>query len=243
MNRGLRILIILTLLWPGSTTSGFSQESTEEVRGKGRPDLPGIFLIDLGLNFLVSPPANMEIEAWGSKSVNLYYMYPIKLGAGTFTLNPGIGLGLDKYSFKDDVTLVNSAGLTTVELIDDLIPMADVKKTRPAVNHVDFPLEIRWHLKKYDHRSSFKVAVGGRGGIRYSAHTKIKYSLDGEDIKLKNKQPYNTNLFRYGAYARIGIGGFNVFYYYGFNELFESGKGPSATETNQWQIGISIAGF
>ena len=97
MNRGLRILIILTLLWPGSTTLGFSQESTEEVRGKGRPDLPGIFLIDLGLNFLVSPPANMEIEAWGSKSVNLYYMYPIKLGAGTFTLNPGIGLGLDKY--------------------------------------------------------------------------------------------------------------------------------------------------
>ncbi len=67
--------------------------------------------------------------------------------------------------------------------------------------------------------------------------------MNGDIIKQKNKDPLNINRFRYGAYGRIGIGTFNLFFYYGFSELFESGKGPEGTKATTITIGVSITGF
>src|SRR5437016_5807152 len=56
-------------------------------------------LMDLGLNQLQNVPPRLELNAWRSKGVNLYYYYRVKLINDKLTLNPGLGLGLDSYSF------------------------------------------------------------------------------------------------------------------------------------------------
>lgn len=75
---------------------------------KGRPDLKGDLFLDFGFNMLNNRPAEMNSRFFPSKTVNVYFQRPINLGEKSgFTLNPGIGFGLDKLAFKDDMMLVN----------------------------------------------------------------------------------------------------------------------------------------
>ncbi len=122
-------------------------------------------------------------------------------------------------------------------------PTADIIKSKLAANYFDIPVEFRFNSIKNDHRRSFKVAIGGKIGVLLTSHTKIKYKEEGTTIKLQNKQDFNLNKFRYGAHARVGVGGFNVFFYYGISELFKNNKGPQNTSVTTMNLGISIAGF
>jgi len=211
---------------------------------QARPDIPGTLLIDLGFNIFQDNLPEMELGNFGSKALNIYYYFDFSIGNSHFSFNPGLGFGLDKYSFDDDVTLVNSGNnLIEVAQLADILPAADIIKSKLAANYFDIPVEFRFNSKKNDHRRSFKVAIGGKIGLLMTSHTKIKYKEEGTTIKLKNKQDFNLNKFRYGAHARIGVGGFNVFFYYGISELFENNKGPQGTPVTTMNLGISIAGF
>ena len=214
---------------------------------QARPDIPGTLLIDLGFNIFQNNLPDMELGNFGSKVLNFYYYFDYSIGNSHFSFNPAFGFGLDKYSFDKDVTLVNSGNnLIEVAQIVDILPIsptADIIKSKLAANYFDIPVEFRFNSKKNDHRRSFKVAIGGKIGVLLTSHTKIKYKEEGTTIKLQNKQDFNLNKFRYGAHARVGVGGFNVFFYYGISELFKNNKGPQNTSVTTMNLGISIAGF
>ena len=209
-----------------------------------RPDIPGTFLIELGWNILQDNPKAMEISTIGSRSLNLYYFYNIELpvGGGRFELMPGFGVGLDRYKFDDDVTLTESNGSNGVVSIDTL-DLDDVSKSMLVANYFDIPVELRFYANPNDKRRSFKVGVGFKAGMRFSSHTKVKYEDDGDAIKNKNKRSFGLNRFRYGVTGRIGIGGFNVFYYQSLSELFESGEGPLESTATNITVGLSFTGF
>lgn len=243
MKKGL--IILLTIV------SGMAYaQSTEDVK-RGKPDIPGTLLIDIGFNILNEGPADMDLKFFGSKSVNLYYQYDIPFGDSKFSFHPGIGLGMDKYRFQDEMALTNSRDATTglynvgMESTNLLFlpDTASFSKSLLAANYIDIPVEFRFQTNPYDKDRSFKVAIGGRIGFLYNAHTKLKYKLDGTDIKTKNHQSFNLNKFRYGTTFRMGIGWFNLFYYHNLSELFESDKGPSATSATNYTIGLTISGF
>jgi hypothetical protein len=81
----------------------------------------------------------------------------------------------------------------------------------------------------------------------YDAFTKVKYKEDGEVRKFKDNQNFNLNRFRYGVFAKIGIGNFSLFGYYNISPLFEEGKGiyegNKANDFNTMTIGVSLASF
>jgi hypothetical protein len=220
----------------------------QEENKKGKPDIPGTLLIDLGFNFLNDAPVSMDTKFFGSKTLNLYYQYDIKMGDSKFSFHPGIGVGIDKYAF-DTVTLihaqdVNGEYANTMVKLEDLLPNASgFDKTKLAATYLDLPFEFRFHTNPYDKSRSFKFGLGGRIGLRLSSQTKIKYREDGNTVKFKNNQSFDMNPIRYGATARIGIGWFNLFYYHNFSELFKSGKGPEGTAATNYTVGLTIAGF
>jgi len=208
------------------------------------PDLPGALRVQVGFNFLLDHPDDMALGFWGSKSFNAYYLYSVRLGESAFTLHPGFGIGTDKFSFDENVTLVRGLnGDITIEPLETT-EYGEVNKTKLATTYFEVPLELRFHFNKDNMRKTGKISIGGKVGVLMSSHTKIKFEHLGEKQKLKAKDNYNLNRFRYGLQGSVGIAGVAAYFYYGLNKLFEKDEGPEETlNTSQMQAGIAISVF
>lgn len=213
-----------------------------------RPDVPGTLLVDIGVNLLLNNEVeDLETGIWGSKAVNIYYLYDIQLGESKFFILPGFGLGLDKHKFDEDVTLEVPVNNPDTTVVTDPATMFDgnasIQKSKLATNYFDIPIEFRFYSDPDNKSRSFKAGIGGKIGILYSAHTKVNYEFDDHLNKLKHKQDLNLSRIRYGLTARVGFSSFNLYAYYGLSELFEDGKGPGATDASTLSVGLTINAF
>jgi hypothetical protein len=241
--------VIIILVSLASYAGGAPQLKTEKAPMKirkrnARPDVPGTMLIELGWNFLQNKDIDLDINSFGSRTLNLTYLYDIRIGKSKFYFLPGISVGLDRYKFDKNITLVETLDANGDEIIQaDTLSFTSVKKSLLVANYLDIPFEIRFIANPEDSKRSFKVGVGFKVGVLMSSHTKVKYDDAGDTIKEKIKDTYGLSKFRYGVVGRIGIGGFNVFYYQNLTTLFESGKGPLKTGLNNVTVGFSFTGF
>ncbi|MFM8744599.1 MAG: hypothetical protein ACKODM_14910, partial [Cytophagales bacterium] len=98
----------------------------QEAKRVKRPDLPGSFIIEFGFNTAQgSTPVNYDQGVWGSRTLNLYYQYPIRLWKTKFSVNPGLGLSLERYKFSNNYTLprlANSDGRYDLVRVTDIYP-------------------------------------------------------------------------------------------------------------------------
>jgi hypothetical protein len=214
----------------------------------GRPDLPGDLTVELGLGILSNNNVeNMDMNLWGSKTFNIYYQYPFQLGSSGFSLNPGIGIGTEKYAFKEDFGLAYTSPANdtlAVTPLGDLFPNASgFKKSKISVNYFDIPIELRWHSRKNDWKRSIKVTVGGKVGFCFDAKTKVKYEETGETKITKQKESWQLEKIRYGIYGKMGYGPIGAFYYYSFSQLWQKNRGPEQTETNPMIFGLYFSLF
>jgi hypothetical protein len=234
-----RVLVVLLLVTGSLVTS-----AQDKVKKVARPDIPGSFLVDIGVNRGVSSVENFKQGFWGSRTLNLYYQYPLRFGRSKFSFNPGLGVSLERFKLKNNYSLnpiPNTEGSYSLYNTDTVF--SGVKKSMIVANYFEIPLEFRFDSKPEDVATSFNFAVGARAGILFDGLTKIKYKEDGETKTLKNKQNHGLNPFRYGVYTRIGVGGFNLFFTYNLTPLFEKDKGPDKTTMSTFTTGISINGF
>jgi hypothetical protein len=265
----IRKLAALALLFT-ITLSASAQVTPTATPGKSRrPDIPGTFALELGINRLMQRPNELKYGFWGSRTMNVYYQHDMRIGDSKFTFHPGIGLGMERFKLmsskqffsNDTVTHANptlaydAAGntvfLPAANVIYDYDSLGQIdhfqsystKKSMIALTYIDVPLELRFNVNPEDPARSFKIGVGGRAGYLINAHTKIKYKEDGDVKRLKNSQYYNLSRFRYSAFLKVYLGNFSIFGYYNFNPLFEEGKGPMQTKTNSYTVGISLASF
>lgn len=210
----------------------------EEKQRKGRPDIPGTFLIDLGFNF-PTEKESFNTGIWGSRTLNIYYQYDKQLFNSKFSIHPGIGFGLERYKFNNSRTLgfVND----TISMVP--ITGASVRKSQLITNYLDVPVELRFSTNPNDPARSFKIAVGFKAGILLDSFTKVKSTVDGNKQKVKDKQDFDLNQFRYGVTFRVGAGNFNLWSYYSLSPLFTNGLGVDQTEIRNFSIGISLTGF
>lgn len=215
----------------------------------GRPDIPGDLMIEFGFNWVQDHIPGIGFNTMGSRTFNAYYLYEMNIGESAFSFHPGIGIGTEKYKFGGDFTLgygLDSLGSREVQFVplDSIYGVGtSFDKSQINPNYFDIPLEIRWRSRKYDPKSSLKVTLGGKVGFMFDSKTKIKYSEYGENKKSKQKEKYELNTIRYGAYVKLGYGGFSAFYYYSISELFKKDKGPMSTTMYPMTFGLSLALF
>ncbi len=239
------ILVSFCLIFVGLAPMVSAQDdagstSTTSTAKSGRPDLPGDLVIDIGFNFLLNNDTTLNSGFWGSKIINIYYFRQAPIGKSPFSINFGIGFGLEKLRFDENQTFqIDTNGNTAIVNLPTGI---DVKKSKIAANFIDIPLEVRYHFNKENKSSGFMVGVGGKIGYLFSSHTKVKFKQDGETKTTKFHESYNLNKFRYGLTARVGSPGISAFGYYNLNKLFEDGKGPS-NDMSTWNVGLTISGF
>jgi hypothetical protein len=228
---------------------------------KGRPDIPGTFMIEYGFNFLSRYPQKLDLGFWGSRTFNVYYQYDKQLGTGSpLSVHGGIGFSFERFKLlaydkylpndtlrKSNPTLTLDANRNTTFIEGGVFAYGDtaqiVKKSMFINNFVDVPIEFRYSTNPNDPARSFKVAIGGRMGVLLNAQTKMTYREDGETKKLKDRQDYNLSLFRYSAFGRIGVGNIYGSFYYNFNPWFKEGKGPAQTQASTYTFTLTLASF
>ena len=259
--------IILTLIG----TAAFGQ-NTEPVKKSRRPDIPGAFVVELGVNRMTEAPNRVKYGLWGSRTANVYYQYEKRSMKSKFSFHPGIGLSMERFKFQsyvqeyegteaeparlDNPTLIfDNAGNTRFAEFGHVLYDGDTlgqpnwssslntKKSMLAMTYLDVPLELRFSTKPEDPARSFKVAIGGRVGYLLNASTKVKYKENGELKKLQNHQDFNLTRLRYGAHVKMFLGNFALFGYYNLTPLFEANKGPAATEAQTWTVGFALHSF
>lgn len=214
-----------------------------------RPDLPGSLVVDVGVNSWSNSPTDLELNTFQSKTVNIIYYYDLPLGDKGFTITPGFGLGLEKYSTDNETTLtsvVNNANqrVVAVTQLSNLITNANsFGKSKIAMNYIDVPVELRYYTNKNNFSRGFRAALGLKAGILYSSFTKIRYEDAATDDRMvKDRQNLGLNRFRYGVNARVGFGGFSFFGYYELSDKFEFAP-AGGLDTRTLTIGISLTGF
>jgi hypothetical protein len=214
---------------------------------EGRPDFPGDLLLDVGVSILNDRPGEMRQSIFRSRGVNIYYLYPIDLGDSKFSFHPGIGLGMDRYAFRDnnslDTEIATQGNVVNLVNAQDLFEnQVIIRRSFLQTTYLDVPLEFRYYTGR--ERKGFFVAVGGLIGLRLDSKTRVLYEEAEENKVTKQKESFNLNPLRYGVITRLGIGGFNLFGFYNFAPIFRPDKGPEGTQnTNYFKVGLSFAIF
>jgi hypothetical protein len=218
---------------------------------QARPNLPGDFMIEFGMSLFSNAPDTLGLATLRSRAVNIYYLYRFQLGESNFSINPGFGLGLENYMFRDDnVTLQMDGNNSQVVGLRSYISEfaggnpQNLRKSKLNANYFDIPVELRYSANRTNPTQGFRIAVGGRVGVLFDSKTKFKYEIDDNTKIAKFKESFALNRFRYGINGRIGLGNFSAFYYQNLSNLFRSGRGPEGTEdTKSYMVGISFALF
>ncbi|WP_109832937.1 outer membrane beta-barrel protein [Reichenbachiella versicolor] len=229
----------------------FAQLS-EEVE-KLTPEFPGEVQIDFGFNLSNGRPAELDFNWFRSKSFAFYYIKPMEVSPN-FSFRPGIGLSLEKLGQKHNRTIVNTVEFESTAdgvqvpvqtLTYDTIQgngIGEFKKSQIALNHVELPFELRYHVGGRNKNKIF-IGVGASAALLFEAHTKVKYEKFGHMYKEKQKDDFNLSRFRYTAFGRIGIGSFGFFYKWHFTDVFSSGAPEGADKLGYSTVGISLSGF
>jgi hypothetical protein len=231
------------------------QAQESEIKPKtpigGRPNIASDLNFEFGFNQLTNRPETIGVDFLGSRTFNISYQVPVYLfgKSSGFTLNPGLGIGSDKLSFKKNENLFNNPllGSNSSKLMDvtDMYgDKIDLKVNKFAANYFEIPVDLRYHFNKSNYGKSFRVSVGGKIGFLYEAHTKIKYeSPDFGKRKIKDSQQYGLEKIRYAVSVKAGSPGFYVWTNIYLNDMWEKGQGPYNTQASQVNFGVAVTVF
>ena len=131
----------------------------------------------------------------------------------TVAIAPGLGFTFNNY--KDNIVISEMDG----DIHYTTIPTPDFDKNKLAMYFVDVPIEFRWRTSTYDSHKFWRIYTGVK--LSYLLASKSKFVSSTESFKVNNNP--DINKFHYGAYVSAGYNTFNVYAYYGFQDIFKEG--------------------
>ncbi|MCC5930504.1 MAG: outer membrane beta-barrel protein [Cyclobacteriaceae bacterium] len=249
----LTILVYTTATYANDPEADVLKDGKQKIiqENQGRPDLPGDFMIGLGVSIWNGRPDGMGQSIWGSRMMSLHYMRKLNvLEESKFSVHTGLGFSFERYALRKPSTTIGYQDAdgggqeVAIQPLFELYPNAQrIRKSKIPMNYFEIPLELRWRSNRYDPKRSLVITAGTRVGYLFSTHTKVKYTEGGQNKVSKQKERFDQNQFRISAYGKVGFGNFGLFYNYVFTPQFEKGKGPAETEMAPMMIGISFALF
>ena len=171
------------------------------------------FYLGITYNILNNKPAAVSQNSF-SAGLNFGFLrdFPINKKR-TFAIAPGLGFTYNNY--KDNVVVREENNTITYTTI----PTPDFDKNKLALYFVDVPIEFRWRTSTYESHKFWRIYTGVK--MSYLLASKSKFVSSTERFKVNNNPDLNT--FHYGAYMSAGYNTFNVYAYYGLQDLFKRG--------------------
>jgi hypothetical protein len=130
---------------------------------------------------------------------------------------------------RKDITIQQAT--PNLEYVEEPIHFS---KNRFSNSYAHIPLNFEFRSKENDNGKRFYFIVGPE--VSFLLNGKVK-QVSEENGKVKYKDDYNFQQFRYGGTARIGYGGLGIFTKYYFNDMFDS---PAQKGLRNMSFGITF---
>ena len=119
----------------------------------------------------------------------------------------------------------------------------NLKKAKLTVSNLVFPVHFEFGPSKktqkdtyfrYSTANQFKIGIGGYGGFNIGTRQKLKYELDGDRKKDKEKQSFNTSNLVYGLSGYVAFDEVALYVKYDVSPIFKD----QAIKQNNISLGL-----
>ena len=203
------------------------------------------FMLQYGVDAWPNLPDSINTSGF-SRHFNAYLMIdkPFR-SSPKFSLAFGIGVGSSNIFFSD--TYINLKSTTTTLPFTNVSEADHFDKFKLNTVYAEIPLEFRFVTNPAQPDKGFKIALGIKGGLLLSAHTKGKNLIDstGKSVydskyisKEHEKQFINSS--RFALTGRVGYGHVSLDGSYQVTSFLKTGAGP---KINPYSVGITLSGL
>ncbi|WP_282787251.1 hypothetical protein [Flavobacterium croceum] len=203
------------------------------------------FVFAAGLNNIITDGKDLEhsdYRVWGSHFYEWGITYNTRIFKNDNLLHFKYGWSVMYNNLRptDNRYFVKNQEITRLETH----PL-DLKESRLRNVYLVFPahLEFDFTPKKlskdgtkthFRTHESVRFGIGGYAGIRIKSKQILKYKLDGDNVKDKQKGNFNASDFSYGLSAYIGHRATSLYLKYDLNTLFKD----NAVKQNNVSLGV-----
>ena len=143
-------------------------------------------------------------------------------------------------NIKNNNYLVNTNGSTSLEEFPSQLDKAKFRTTNLVFPfHIEFGPSKKIEKKdyfRYDTRKNLKIGLGAYAGVNIGSLQKLKYKVDGDRIKDKQKGVFDVNNFVYGLSSYVGIGSSALYVKYDLSPVFKN----QSKKQNNISLGLRI---
>lgn len=153
-------------------------------------------------------------------------------------LKYGYSLQINGLKPNDNQYFVQQGNQTVLEEFPE-----DLKKSKLSITNLVFPVHFEFGPSKridrdtyyrYSTKNQFKIGLGGYAGFNIGTRQKLKYELDGERVKDKQKREFNTTNLVYGLSGYVAIDEVALYVKYDLSPIFKD----QAIKQNNISIGV-----
>ena len=152
----------------------------------------------------------------------------------------GFSFQWSKFNIKNNNYLVNTNGSTSLQEFPSQLDKAKFRTTNLVFPfHIEFGPSKKIEKKdyfRYDTRKNLKIGLGAYAGVNIGSLQKLKYKVDGDRIKDKQKGVFDVNNFVYGLSSYVGIGSSALYVKYDLSPVFKN----QSKKQNNISLGLRI---
>lgn len=173
------------------------------------------FYFGVTYNILKAKPIGVSQNSF-STGLNLGLLrdFPINK-ARTFAIAPGLGFSYSNY--KENLIVEDKEGTINYGTI---LSGVNYDKNKLALYFVDLPIEFRWRTSTFESHKFWRVYTGFK--FSYLLLSQSRYVDVNQSFKINNNP--DINKFHYGAYLSVGYNSWNLYAYYGLQNMFKKGN-------------------
>ncbi len=201
------------------------------------------FVLAFGFNNAIIEGEKLDNSPYkfaGSRFLELGWAWRTRVFKNTNFLRFKYGFSFQINGLKptDNRYFVQQGNQTVLEEFPE-----SLKKSKLTITNLVFPAHFEFGPSKkiegdnffrYSTRNQFKIGVGGYAGFNIGTRQKLKYEMNGERIKEKQKRGFNTSDLVYGLSGYIAFDDVALYVKYDLSPIFKN----QVVDQNNISIGV-----
>lgn len=201
------------------------------------------FVIAFGLNNAIIEGQSLDDSPYkfgGSRFFEIGWAWKTRVfkESNFMRLNYGYSFQFNGLKPTDNQYFVQNGNQTTLETFPE-----NLNKSKLTVSNLVFPVHLEFGPSKktekdtyfrYTTEKQFRFGIGGYGGFNIGTRQKLKYELDNDRKKEKQKQSFNSSNLVYGLSGYVGYGNTALYIKYDLSPIFNN----QAIEQNNISLGL-----
>ncbi|MGB5237804.1 MAG: hypothetical protein WBM43_10590 [Flavobacteriaceae bacterium] len=182
------------------------------------------FIIAFGLNNAIPEGGNLNdspYSAWRSRYFELGWAWRTRVFSHSNFMRFHYGFSFTFNGLRNNSNLYYTTDENN-QVVREVFPV-NLDKSKLRTDNFIIPLHLEFGPTKktvtetrvrYSIKRQLRIGLGGYGGVNMGTRQKLKYRVDGNRIKEKSANIFDSNQFVYGLSGWIGVGcvQFNVRY-------------------------------